>query len=266
MVRAVGWRGTRAERSPVAGQRTFALDLQTPNGAVRGTLPLPDRPVRLSEIVPVAMGIGGQVVAQALRRAADDGRPVTCGPACGACCRQLVPVSVPEAFAVTAAVGALPPDLRERVTERFAATAETLAARPDRHARLMRPPPDDAAAAATARDYFALEVPCPFLEEESCSFHRFRPSICREHNVSSPPALCRDPFANPVEPIPSPLRLSEVLARAHAHLYALPAPRLLPLSLAPTWVADHPDLDRLAWPAGRLLTDLVAAMQRAMVT
>jgi len=248
----------------VAAPRTFALDLPTPHGAIRGTLPLPDRPVRLSEIVPVAVGIGGQVVAQALRRAADDGRPTTCGPACGACCRQLVPVSAPEAFAVSAALGALTPDHHTRVNARLSATAEALAAHPDLLSRLMTPAADDATAAATAHDYFALQLPCPFLEEESCSFHRFRPSICREHNVSSPPTLCGDPFANPVKPIAIPVRLSEILARAHAHLYALPAPLLLPLSLAPTWVADHPDLDRLAWPADRLLPDLIAAMQRAM--
>jgi len=248
----------------MAAQPTLALDLQTPNGAVRGTLPLPDRPVRLSEIVPVAIGIDGQVVAQALRRAADEGRPVTCGPACGACCRQPVPVSAPEAFAVTEALGTLPPDLRERVTARFASTAEALAAHADLRARLTTPPADDAAATATARDYFRLQLPCPFLEEESCAFHRFRPSACREHNVSSPPALCRDPFANAVVSIRGPLRLSEILARLHAHLYEQPAPLLVPLSLAPTWAADHPDLDHRAWPADRLLPDLIAAMQRAM--
>jgi Fe-S-cluster containining protein len=248
----------------VAASRPFPLDLATPYGRLRATVPLPDRPVRLSELVPLLLQIDDQVAAQAVRRAGDEGRPATCGPACGACCRQLVPLSAPEAFAVTSAVATLPPDHGARVTARFAATAEALAQHPELLSRLTVPTPDDAAAVALAHDYFVLQLPCPFLEDESCSVHPHRPSICREHNVSSPPARCRDPFANAVEPIASPVRLSEILARLHAHLYQQPGPLLIPLSLAPTWVADHPDLDRLAWPAEGLLTDLIAALRRAM--
>ena len=248
----------------VASTLAFPLDLTTPHGRLRATLPLPDRPLRLSEVVPLLLQIDTQIVGQALRRAADDGHATTCGPGCGACCRQLAAVSVPEAFAITATLTGLAPDHRLRVQARFAGAAATLERHPELLARLQTPAADDAV--ATARDYFDLRLACPFLEEESCSIHRDRPSICREINVSSPPALCRAPFTNAVAGIRSPLRLSEVLARAHAHLYERPAPRLLPLSLAPRWVADHPDLDHLAWPAEPLLRDLVAAMQRGMAT
>jgi len=248
----------------VAAPVPFSLDLTTPHGRLRATVPLPERPLRLSEVVPLALQIGGQVVAQTVRRAADEGRPVTCGPACGACCRQLAAISIPEAFAVMAALRHTAPDHRRRIEERFAGAAAVLQQHPGLLDRVHAPGADAAAANATARDYFALQLPCPFLEDESCSIHRDRPSICREVNVVSPPALCRDPFANAVQSIRSPVHLSEILARLHAHLYQQPAPLLVPLSLAPTWVTDHPDLDRLAWPADRLLPDLVAAMQRAM--
>jgi hypothetical protein len=248
----------------MADPTTFPLDLATPYGRLRATLPLPDRPLRLSELVPLLLQIDGQLVARALNHAADAGRPVSCGPGCGACCRQLVPVSVPEAFAVTAAFASLPGDHRRRVAERFSDVAATLERHPALVAWIQSPAADDNLVKATAHDYFRLQLPCPFLDDESCSIHHHRPSICREFNVSSPPALCREPIANPVESIPSPLQLSNILAHAHAHLYKQPAPQLLPLSLAPHWVADHPDLDRLAWPAEPLLRDVLTAMQRMM--
>jgi Fe-S-cluster containining protein len=39
-------------------------------------------------------------------------------------------------------------------------------------------------------DYFGLRIPCPFLEEESCSIHASRPSACREYLVTSPAMHC----------------------------------------------------------------------------
>ena len=41
------------------------------------------------------------------------------------------------------------------------------------------------------REYFQLGIPCPFLEEESCSIYHDRPITCREYLVTSPPAALR---------------------------------------------------------------------------
>jgi hypothetical protein len=52
--------------------------------------------------------------------------------------------------------------------------------------------------------YFALGVPCPFLEEESCSIHPDRPLVCREYLVTSPAELCAGPVQEGVTPVPVP--------------------------------------------------------------
>jgi len=52
--------------------------------------------------------------------------------------------------------------------------------------------------------YFALRVPCPFLEEESCSIHPDRPLVCREYLVTSPAELCAGPTQEGVTPVPVP--------------------------------------------------------------
>ncbi len=52
--------------------------------------------------------------------------------------------------------------------------------------------------------YFALGVPCPFLEDESCSIHPERPLVCREYLVTSPAELCAGPEQEGVTPVPVP--------------------------------------------------------------
>jgi len=220
--------------------------------------------VRLSEVVVPLLGLDTALIEQAVRHAAADGEPSRCGPTCGACCRQLVPLSAPEAFALTAAMRDLPGERRQQLRHRFAAIGATLARYPDLSRRILAIDDDETVTATTALAYFHLAMACPFLEEESCSIHPARPSICREYHVSSEPAWCATPEAGQSEAIAVPLRLSELLAHAHAYLYHLERPLLVPLSLAPSWTADHPELDRLAWPAAPLFRDLLGAMGRAM--
>lgn len=291
-----------------AGDR-LPFELVTPHGTVRGALPLPGRPVHLSEAVVPLFGVDSAIVDQAVRHAAATGQPSRCGPGCGACCRQLVPLAVPEAFALTATLRDLPPAQRHLLRHRFAHLGATLARHPDLRHRLFAIDADPAATTATALAYFDLAIACPFLErdgdpparaatggqplprslagggapppgsndprwddprrpvllaEGSCSIHPARPSICREFHVASDPAWCATPAAAKAVAIPTPLRLSELLAHAHAYLYRLDRPLLIPLALAPSWTADHPELDHLAWPAAPLLRDLLGAMARAM--
>ncbi len=240
------------------------FELPTPHGTVRGDLPLPPQAVRLSEVVVPLLTLDSALVDQAVRHAAAGHTPCTCGPGCGTCCRQLVPLSAPEAFALTATMRHLSGEQRQRLRPRFTAIGATLARYPDLARRIFTVETSDAAVNATALAYFDLGLPCPFLEAESCAIHRFRPAACREFNVASDPAWCATPAAATTVAIPAPLRLSSLLAQAHAHLYRLPQPLLVPLSLAPSWCADHPELDRLAWDPATLMRDLLGAMARVM--
>ena len=60
--------------------------------------------------------------------------------------------------------------------------------------------------------YFALGIPCPFLEAESCSIYTERPLVCREFLVSSPPENCAAPTAETVQVIPVEPKVSTALA------------------------------------------------------
>ena len=69
-----------------------------------------------------------------------------------------------------------------------------------------------------ALDYLYVRVPCPFLEDESCSIHPIRPLACREYLVTSPPEHCFDPATLKAVPVPLPLYLSRVLGRMGAEI------------------------------------------------
>jgi hypothetical protein len=163
----------------------------------------------------------------------------------------MVPVSPPEALYLAVLVDALPDPERRRVRGRVEAIVESIERR-GLTAALLRPRfAAGDLALPVARDYFALQMPCPFLEDESCSIHPFRPVACRGYNVTSPAELCANPYVHEIRKVPMPLPLSVPLARLTASLTGS-EPCLIPLSLAPRWVAEHEDLSRRRWPGMEL--------------
>jgi len=208
---------------------------------VRLQLRIPKAPLSLPDFLPIVAALTDLTVAVAGREAQDAGRPVRCGPRCGACCRQLVPISPPEAIRLRATVAKLDPDHRGRVLDRFEAIKRRLAdeglATPVRTA--FRPQDGDRPDRRTVGlAYFALGLACPFLEEESCSIHPDRPLACREYLVSSDPIGCTGAAgAEPVMIVEVPRRLSA--------LFALLSHRLLAdrFGPTPTWLALVEALD-----------------------
>ena len=153
---------------------------------------VPNGPIEAADAVPALQGLVNAVVA-----AAEAGKTVSCRKGCGACCRQLVPVSSSEGERLLRVVDSMPAGRRDALKARFAAAeaAITGAGLDQRQGRSDR---------ELSVAYFALGIPCPFLEDESCSIHQERPLICREYLVSSPPELCAGPTQEGVTPLPVP--------------------------------------------------------------
>lgn len=158
---------------------------------------VPSGRVAAVEVVPALQGLVNAVVEAAEAASAKGGAAISCRKGCGACCRQLVPVSRTEGERLLALVRSLPPERRERLTARFAAAETTIesAGLAERAGRSDR---------ALSQAYFALGLPCPFLEDESCSIHPDRPLVCREYLVTSPAELCAGPAQEGVTPVAVP--------------------------------------------------------------
>ncbi len=203
-------------------------------------LTVPTAPVGPAVVLPVLHGLWSTVEAGLVEDVEREGRRVSCRPGCGACCRQLVPITRIEARRLAELLEALPEPRRSVVHERFADAVRRLD-----EAGLLETLRRPETVAADERlplglAYFRLGIPCPFLEQESCSIHADRPLACREYLVTSPAENCANPGGGNIEGVAMPLRLSGCFARFTAAVGAGSAISV-PLILAPEWAESHPD-------------------------
>lgn len=197
---------------PRATMVTATFSIPLGEGALNASAQLPTSRITLTQLLPVIQNIENAVIGRVEEEAREAGTPVTCRAGCGACCRQMVPVSLFEAEALAEWFATLPPERREELAQRFHQALITL-----RDAGVIdRLVKEDWALDAEkstelAVKYFHAGVACPFLENESCSIHPIRPLSCREYLVTSPPGLCQDPAVNDVVGVQSKLKMSRVL-------------------------------------------------------
>lgn len=209
---------------------------------------VPAGPCAVEDVLPIVHGLSSLFATRATLRAESEGRSVSCRAGCGACCRQMVPVSIAEARALARLVEAMPEPRRGHVRRRFQAAIAAL----DAGGVLDRLDADPGDRRAAGRAYFEAGVACPLLEDEACSIHADRPLACREYLVTSPPELCAT-LAPEVEKLA--LEATPSLALLHADLRE----GWLPLVLALVQDAKSPPSPRHRTGAD-ILKDVVARM------
>jgi Fe-S-cluster containining protein len=223
------------QSSPV---RTATVDL-TVNGRRIGLhIAVPDRPVRPAELLPVYRSISEQLMAVAVQDVERAGFKVSCKAGCGACCRQLVPISPIEARELVKVIDRMPEPRRMEVRRRFSVARHALQdaglldrlADP-RHAREGR---------ALSEEYWRLRLPCPFLESESCSIYPDRPIACREYLVVSPAEHCAEPTSENVRALPLPAGPVPVRIPHHERNPDGTLADWVALTLSPDFVAANP--------------------------
>jgi Fe-S-cluster containining protein len=162
-------------------------------------------PTRARELLPIAHGLTQIASDIACSESEANGKPVSCKAGCGACCRQLIPVTQTEAHHLRAVVGAMPDARRRDLERRFDDAVSQLQQadmlEPLRSAELwskLNP-------VEFGDRYFRLGIACPFLEHESCSIHEARPMTCRAFSVTSPAGNCRNPGPDNIVPVEHPL-------------------------------------------------------------
>jgi len=214
--------------------RTATVDLKVARSKLRFKLTVPDDATRKIELLPLFRSLADTIVDAAVDDAKASGYTISCRKGCGACCRQVVPISDVEADSIRQLVDALPEPRRGTVVERFERARQTLA-----DAGLLetlresrRVPASEAEALGIA--YFRLGIPCPFLEDESCSIHAERPLACREYLVTTPAANCAQPTPDTIHCVPVPARVSRAIRRIDEDLPPHEEP-WIPLVLALEW-------------------------------
>ena len=227
---------------------------------VEMSMSVPAEPVKLRRMLPLLRQMSNGFVGAAEEQVAAAGKSVSCRAGCGACCRQLVPVSETEAFELSELVKSMPEPRRSVIRERF---AEGLA-------RLRSAGFFDRLEAASrgkeveyrkaVNEYFEYGVACPFLEDESCSIHEHRPITCREYLVTSPPELCSSAEGKGVQNVRQLFQLKEALISASRRATPEELP-YVPMISVLEWVSEHrddaPEMTGREWMGG-----IVELMQR----
>lgn len=244
--------------NPLNDSAVHPIALDLPEGRIEAQIELSPDAERLVDLAFKMLEISSVVADMGTRAAHRLGLQVSCQKGCAHCCRQLVPLSIPEAAMVFEFSLSLAEPRRSRVQSGFSAAVARLekAGLLSRLQRLQDPAVVDREMAAITREYFEQAIACPFLENECCSIYAVRPSMCREYLVSSPAAHCKDPFGHRIDKLPVSMRLSQALSQLWAGM-TRSDPVLIPLVLALQWTRDHPESRTLAGKPGPLLHALL---------
>lgn len=241
---------------------TATINISLQGDPCEMTIRVPAGPTTRGRLLPVVRALTDALVGVGVDRATRRGEAITCRKGCGACCRQLVPISETEARRLREVVDAMPAERRAAVRQRYAEAHERL----DRAGLLAllldRDNLEEEAARKLGLDYFHAGVSCPFLEDEACSIYEERPLACREYLVTTPAVNCARPTADNVRCVELPGKASIALDR----LDEPPEKRLVtwvPLGIALEWAETHPDeLPRR--PGPDLLRELFHHLQRTI--
>ncbi|MBX3345030.1 MAG: YkgJ family cysteine cluster protein [Nitrospira sp.] len=220
----------------------FEISLRTPCGEVSTAVGVPTSVVPVTAILPLMRSLGEEVQALELTRVRQTGHTVSCQKGCAACCRMLVPISAPEAFALANRIDRLDQPERDRLRTKLDLAQQQLA-----QAGILTQlsalaessdSPSDEAIEPLNKAYYALRMPCPFLDNEACSIYEDRPAACRELAVTSPATDCQDMTSRTIRPVPVAVRISTTLSLLWGDLTGT-VPRLIPLPLAVDWAKRH---------------------------
>lgn len=243
---------------------TIQVQFVTSEGPIRATLAVPPRPLRLAELALGFVGISSKLSDIETRVSEKKGLPIACTKGCGACCRQLLQVSAPEAWLLADLVRSMPASRQAIVRGRFAEAIARIADSPLREVFEREAIASDETM-KVAVDYFRLGIPCPFLEEESCSIHPQRPSICREYLVTSPATSCAKLGDAKIDRVPLNMRLSQAFMNLTAQVLGT-RPELIPMPFALEWAEAHREEGMRTFDARTLMEALFAEIAKGTMS
>jgi len=213
---------------PRVGFVRLGVDLPIFDETLRIVADVPDRQLRMPDVVPLAHEICDQIVAASVRHSEAVGKAVSCRKGCAACCAEVVLISVPEAFRLITHIASLAGDRKLRVKTVLAAAEKQMAG------------PGDQADA------------CPLLAERICRLYAFRPCVCRAFLATSPPALC-DTHETQVMFVPIAVSLALRLWTAKLE-DDRPASVLLSAMLS--WCGENHARGQRTWPGPQMVRQL----------
>jgi len=217
---------------------TANTELEIGGNRMKLKLSVPIGEMPPESVLPALYDLSNTIVDGVERKMDIIGQEISCKKGCGACCRQLVPISPAEVRLISTYVDNLPEPEQSQMRERFERAADRLRESDclDRAVNYHHLSEDETM--NMIKDYFALGISCPFLVEESCSIYPIRPLICREYLVISSPEHCASLDGEKIRRLQFPVSVAETFAMMDGVRFKGENP-YVPLILALEWVEDH---------------------------
>jgi Fe-S-cluster containining protein len=224
---------------------TISLELTIAGEKVHFDVSVPRGPATWEHLLPFMRALVkvGSDISQELFAAR--GKTISCRAGCGICCRQQVPIAPFEAHRLRRLVESMPEPRRSTLLARFRDAEERVKAAGLSELSSSGTATSIEEMVRRSGQYFRLMIPCPFLENESCSIYEERPLKCREYLVTSPAENCADPEQNNIEGLLLPLAvyMSTLFLEGDA---SRPGPNWTPLYRLLSWTdeQDQPEPSR----------------------
>lgn len=243
-------------QDPRPGDVPSEATVPVADATLRIRLFAPPEQTTVASVMPAARALADEQTRLLLNRLKAKGKRVPCKRGCSACCRYLVPLSIPEAMRLADDLSAMPKQRQNPFRRAFAGAGRCVNA--------AGPPPAGRGLEAIATWYANLQLDCPLLQDDLCSIYPARPIVCREFLVTSDPEQCAQHDPHSGEPAFPTISIAEVMAMLAAEIEGGPVESVL-LPLAPAWAARNPHRLRQSLPAP-LLAGRLTAVLRALAT
>jgi Fe-S-cluster containining protein len=220
------------------------------NGSFLLKMEVPDSEIRLMEFIPLMYQLYDKIIESELVNYTD----ISCRKSCGECCKQLVPIIIPEALFLTSLIKSFSHKKQVQINSRFTKILNTI-----KTAGFFDNLKNPARNRNIDNAYFNLKVKCPFLENESCTIYKSRPFACREYYVTTKPEYCADPYQNEIDKIKIKRNIGSMMAAFTARLYMSP-PIPIPMILLSEWVRENTNLGTRKWSGVWLFDKMMSAL------
>lgn len=241
----------------------IGLDLDILGESVNFRIGVGQGQSRLADIVPLARVVCTKITDIVVEKAHSEGDYIPCDKDCSACCRYLVPLSVPEAFRLSEEISGAPSYRRDSMRRAcFLAAQRVLNHKPPTlyNAQVTQ------ASSVSPSDmylvsswYASLELACPFLCRGVCTIYEQRPLACREHFIKGSIRACGGGRGT-AEMVKMPVQMVSAIAKLASELEDTSIEAImLPLALA--WCEENPERDERTWPAAMIVERFIEIVQ-----
>lgn len=244
---------------------TTCLDFDILGESVHFRIGVAKKQASLADIVPLAQAVCTKIVNVVVEKIRREGGRVPCWKGCSACCRYIVPLSVPEAFWLREKIFARPVSEQKIILQSCLSAAVRILGR-------KLPKPLAGLASGTSPDssldinavvnwYANLKLDCPFLYKGVCLIYEQRPLVCREYFIKGSARACKGGRGK-AKVVELPVRMSRVLSQFASELEGVDEEAaVIPLALS--WCEENLERSKRVWPAAMMVerfVEIVKAM------